>query len=61
MIGSSGSNGEVGPKSTRNPVFFDEDIHVTVVPVLTQNREFPFAPEMFGVAEDEEAVRFTSI
>jgi len=42
-------------------VFFEEDIHVTVVPVLTQKREFPFAPEMFGVAEDEEAVRFTSI
>ena len=37
----------------RKPVFFDEDIHVTVVPVLTQKSWFPFAPGILGVAEDE--------
>jgi hypothetical protein len=49
-----------GPKSMRNPVFFDEDIQVTVVPVLMQKREFPFAAGILGVAEEEYAVRFTS-
>ena len=60
MTVPGGSNSEEAPKSIRNPVSLAEDIHVTVVPVLTQNSELPFAPGMLGVAEEECEVRFTS-
>src|SRR5271157_5864199 len=54
-----GSNGEVPPKSIRNPVFLAVDCQFTVLPVLTQKKPSPFAPAMLGVAEEEYEVRLT--
>src|SRR5271167_3456583 len=56
-----GSNGELPPKSIRNPVFFALDCQVTVVPALTQKNPSPLAPAMLGVAEDDCDVRLTLI
>ena len=42
MMVSGGSNGEDGPKSTMNPVPFEDVWKVTEVPSFTQNRELPF-------------------
>jgi hypothetical protein len=50
MIVSGGSNGEEGPKSTINPVPFEDVWKVTVLPSFTQNREFPLALGKLGVA-----------
>ena len=60
IIASGGSNGDDGPKSIKNPVFFAVDCQVTVVPVFTQNNELLLASGMLGVAEAEYDVRFIS-
>jgi hypothetical protein len=51
MIASSVPNGDGDPKSTTKPVFFCVVFHMIVVPVLTQNVPFPFAPGKLGVAD----------
>ena len=60
MMAPAGSKGDEGPTSTTKPLSFSELIHFTVVPVLTQKREFPFAFGMLGVEDAESAVRLTS-
>src|SRR5271156_5393831 len=60
MMAPAGSNGEASLGSTTNPTFLLVLFQTTVVPTLTQKVEFPLAPGMLGVAEDEFAVRFTS-
>jgi hypothetical protein len=53
IVPSGTSNGEEGPKSNTNPVFFDPLCHVTVVPTFTQNGALPLASGMLGVADAE--------
>ena len=60
MIVPPSSNGAELPKSMTNPVFLDVLCQVTVVPVLTQKVEFPFAFAVLGVASAAFAVRLTS-
>jgi hypothetical protein len=60
MIAPPGSNGDALLISTTKPVFFEVLFQFTLVPGLTQKREFPLAPGIWGVAEAEEAVLFTS-
>jgi hypothetical protein len=56
----SGVKGDVGPRSTTNPIFLPVLFHCTVVPTFTQKRD-PFLPfAMLGVDEAALAVRFTS-
>src|SRR5258705_4391166 len=54
---ASWPKGESGPKSTTNPVFFEELSHVTVVPAFTQKGRFAFAFGILGVAEASDPLR----
>ena len=60
MIVSCGSNGEPGPKSITNPVFFWVDFHTMGVPCFTQNNAFDLGFAMLAVDVAEFAVRLTS-
>src|ERR1700758_4891514 len=61
MIVSCGSNGDDGPKSITNPVFFCVNFHTTGVPRFTQKSALLLGFAILGVAEAALEVRFTSI